>query len=137
MYFAEVCAAVQHTNAMRTTSLPDVRAHPTPSFHRGNAAFHYRARGTTISRDLAPHHEPWLSHGRMILARALWLRFLQHQCCEFLSFLKHQEKAPGMPTRVLLLLKNPNTPKLKPVERNAGPKDKHPCHTQCAWLQMS
>jgi len=52
------------------------------------------------------------------------------------SFLEHTEKVPEMPGKVLLLLKSLNIIKLKPVERHAGCKDKHPRHTH-AWLKTS
>lgn len=137
MYIFKVCTAVQHTNAIRITSLPDVMAF-SPSTREMQHCITERHEGhRDQQRPDPPPRAPALWMEGWLLAKMFWPAvWFSTGAVVLYSFLEHREKAPEMPGRVLLLLKKPKYNQTE-ARGNAGRKDKHPHPTHIlGWRQV-
>lgn len=138
MYMFKVCTAVQHTNAIRITSLPDVTAF-SPSTREMQHCITERQEGHQGQQ--RPDPPPWalaLWMEGWLLARALWSAVcFGTGAVGLYSFLEQRERASEMPSRVLLLLKVPKDRQTESCRRKLRAQGQTPSPHTCTWLQTS
>lgn len=134
MYISKVCTAVQHTNAIRTTSFPDVAALSLSAREMQRCVTERHEGHPDQQRPGPPPCALALETEGQLLAKTFQSAVWFSTSTVFLySFLEHREEAPETPGRALLLLKSLSTLNLwKHWAQGQAPSS----HTH-AWLETS